>query len=69
MSNLEQRCIRPGLWLIEGYSVQRSRKVWLVWSGPEGERPPTERPLHAAVTLSECREWIFLKVTPDTWPS
>jgi len=52
---LEQRCIRPGRWLIEGYTVVRhgtaSRPLhWTVYDGPS---------MAARVDkLATAREWI-----------
>lgn len=56
---LEQRCVRPGHWVIEGYDVQRftgrRARSWhtewhAAWS--PGEEPHVER------TLDGAREWI-----------
>lgn len=50
---LEQKCKGPGLWLIEGYEVQRAYPhVWEVRS--IGSR----HIVHVARTLRGCRDWI-----------
>jgi hypothetical protein len=49
---LEQNCIEPGHWLIEGYDVQRvGRNGWNTYRfGPER--------VHWTRTLQQAREWI-----------
>lgn len=60
---LEQRCVRPGLWVIEGYTVMRVRHGggsgrhgsivrWQV-KGESGRSAGAE-----FRTLGEVREWI-----------
>lgn len=55
---LEQRCVRPGHWIIEGYDVRagylgRSRRInhWYIVDPPEGAPP-------SFLYLSDVREWI-----------
>lgn len=59
---LEQKCIRPGLWLIEGYTVMRVQH-----GGGSGRMPSIVRwevkgspgrGGSAFEKLSEAREWI-----------
>jgi hypothetical protein len=54
---LEQKCLRPGDWLIEGYSVQRVRVtrgvVRWVTKGYAGHPGGS-----SFKTLSDAREWI-----------
>lgn len=53
---LEQKCLKPGLWRIQGHTVQRhhSSKWWFIVTG----NPPE----HAFCTLRECREWIASQI-------
>jgi hypothetical protein len=48
---LEQRCVEPGHWLIEGYDCYRENsRTWRIWFDGSA----------AAIcgSLRECREWI-----------
>jgi hypothetical protein len=65
MMALEQSCIRPGLWLIEGYTVERRKRAgagavrWWISCPDEGGAV-----LHKAVVadLSRARDWIRREV-------
>lgn len=57
---LEQRCVRPGQWVIEGYTVTRTigrgvntgkRLVWWTITEPKGVGVTRN-------TLDKVREWI-----------
>ena len=53
---LEQACLRAGLWLIEGHTVERYRYGWIVWD-------PAHRHQVARVrTLGEARDWLRERV-------
>ena len=62
---LEQRCVRPGVWLIEGYRVRRIKYVrggsrplgtWWRVTQPDGKLADPRR------TLNEVREWIRCQI-------
>jgi hypothetical protein len=61
MMALEQSCIRPGLWLIEGYTVERRRQAgtgavrW--WISRQDERGAWWHKVVVA-DLGRAREWI-----------
>lgn len=48
---LEQRCVKPGHWLIEGYDVRREHGNWRVYRFEV-------HLLDSFRTLKEAREWI-----------
>lgn len=50
-ASIEQKCIEPGLWHIDGHVVRRHSSGW--WSVTLFGRV-----LHKARRLSECRQWI-----------
>jgi hypothetical protein len=58
---LEQRCIRPGEWMIEGYRVERvgyrswhkNCIDWLIFAVGDDSNP-----VHMTKTLARAREWI-----------
>ena len=57
LASLEQRCLYPGRWKVEGYHVQRVGKGRSVcWQVRESSHGPV---LHSASSLLACREWIF----------
>jgi hypothetical protein len=47
---LEQRCVEPGHWRIEGHDVKKGRKCWYV--------SYFDNYLTKRLTLRECREYI-----------
>jgi hypothetical protein len=57
--DLEERCIRPGLWGIEGYYVVRvATERWAIRNqtdGVDGKNVTTKR------TLTGCRHWIAME--------
>jgi hypothetical protein len=49
---LERQCIRPGLWLIEGYAAERTSRRWDVFD-------PADRLLVGSLrTFADVLEWI-----------
>lgn len=48
---LEQFCVEPGLWRIEGYTVIRNGDYWQIWQF--GKHLKNRR------TLAAVREWIW----------
>lgn len=51
VAGLEQRCLAPGCWRIEGWAVSRGAGGWtLRWF--------TDEPVVVVRTLREAREWI-----------
>jgi hypothetical protein len=62
---LEQRCVEPGHWLIEGRHVRavfqgRSRKV-MSWSVMAFDGEPVPPPF---IYLDDARDWIRNQVKP-----
>jgi hypothetical protein len=52
--NLEQKCVRPGNWWIEGYNVRRHhRRTYIPWKIYHFEEK-----VHEAQTLADARVWI-----------
>lgn len=47
---LEQRCVKPGHWVIEGYTVKRHGTRWRILA-------PVSYRVYAH-TLAEARDWI-----------
>lgn len=58
---LEQKCVRPGLWHIEGYTVRRmGRGLWYTYREFTGRRAAAGLgTLISTTTLREAREWIW----------
>lgn len=48
--DLEQRCVRPGLWEIEGCTVERIGRTWRTTTA-DGN-------VHVTRTWRDAREWI-----------
>lgn len=66
---LEQKCLRPGHWMIEGHNVVRfGYKTWdkgsVDWCifdlGATGVCAGGARPIHMTKTLAAARDWIRL---------
>lgn len=62
---LEQKCRRPGEWMIEGYLVRRvgyqswgkGHVDWLIYE-PGSPTTVYDTPAHMTRRLNEAREWI-----------
>jgi hypothetical protein len=51
----EQKCVRPGLWHIEGFEIRQATyapRFWMV--RPIGK----SHIVHIGATLRHCRDWI-----------
>ena len=61
---LEQRCIAPGRWLIEGLTAVRvgSRRVGYRWNIYDGDRVIAVEP-----TLDAARNWIRDVINRGLW--
>jgi hypothetical protein len=66
---LEQKCVMPGVWRIEGYLVVRygyrswyhNSIGWVVYPGQTtgyGTSSPSHKAFHTARTLAGARDWI-----------
>lgn len=55
---LEQRCLRPGLWLIEGWEAERYHWTGHGWWWRIRGSADRPAPGVARRSLSEIREWI-----------
>lgn len=57
LGQLEQKCVKPGYWEVEGYTVRRSDAGW--WHVSHVDANGALRPRGRYRTLRECREHIY----------
>lgn len=53
--NQETACQRPGVWLVEGYTIERKYGTWAIYLGNERIAP---RHRSGFRTLTAARNWL-----------